>query len=205
MLVKCLAVGALAANCFLVWCEETKEGVVIDPGGEGERILAEIGKEGLQVKYVINTHGHIDHTAANEQVREGTGAKLAIHVDDAPMLSDPSLNLSRYLGINYRCSPPELLLREGDEITVGNNKLTVLHTPGHTRGGISLKAPGMIFTGDTLFAGSVGRTDFPGGSFGELITSIKDKILVCGDDWIVYPGHGPATTVRHERVNNPFL
>lgn len=206
MLVKCLAVGALAANCYLVWCEKTKDGLVIDPGGEGERILAEIHKESLHVKYIINTHGHIDHIAANEQVKEATGARLAIHMDDLPLLDDPFQNLSLYMGREYHCSPPELTVREGDEIAVGNDvKLTVLHTPGHTRGGISLKAPGAIFTGDTLFAESVGRTDFPGGSFNDLVASIKNKILTCDDDWVVYPGHGPATTVGHERVHNPFL
>lgn len=206
MRVKCLAVGAIAANCYLVWCEDTKEGVVIDPGGEGERILAEIRQEELKVKYIINTHGHMDHVAANEKVKEGTGARVAIHVDELPLLEDPSLNLSLYMGGEYRCPAPDLTLREGDEVTVGKDvKLTVLHTPGHTRGGLSLKAPGAIFTGDTLFADSVGRTDFPGGSFSDLIASIKSKILTCDDDYVVYPGHGPATTVGHERVHNPFL
>lgn len=205
MQVECLAVGAMASNCYLVWCEETKEAIIIDPGAEGQRILDEVDRKGLKVKYVVNTHGHTDHIAANTVVIEATGAKLAIHVEDLPMLSDPELNLSQYMGRKY-CSPKaDLFLCDGDELTVGHDVLTVLHTPGHSRGGISLKGTEVIFVGDTLFAGSVGRTDFPGGSYEELIASIKNKILPCGDEFIVYPGHGPATTVGSERANNPFL
>lgn len=205
MLVKCLAVGVIAANCYLVWCEETKEALVIDPGGEGKRILQEISKLGLQVKYIINTHGHMDHIAANAEIKDAIGAKLAIHVEDVPLLTDPQLNLSLYMGREYLSPAPDLMLDEGEEIAVGKQVLSVLHTPGHTRGSISLKGPKMIFSGDTLFAESVGRSDFPGGSSQELMESIKNKIIPCGDDYLVYPGHGPSTTVGHERKHNPFL
>jgi hydroxyacylglutathione hydrolase len=205
MQVECLVVGAMASNCYLVWCEDTKEAIIIDPGAEGERITDEVDQKGLTVKYIVNTHGHIDHIAANTVIKEATDAKLAIHIEDLPMLTVPELNLSQYMGRKY-CSPQaDLSLCDGDELTVGKDVLTVLHTPGHTRGGISLKGTGVIFVGDTLFAGSVGRTDFPGGSYEELIASIKNKILPCGDEFIVYPGHGPATTVGSERANNPFL
>ncbi|HBG21819.1 MAG TPA: MBL fold metallo-hydrolase [Peptococcaceae bacterium] len=205
MQVECLAVGAMASNCYLVCCEDTKEAMVIDPGAEGKRILDEVDKKGLTVKYIVNTHGHMDHIAANTMIKEATDAKLAIHVEDLPLLSDPKLNLSQYMGRQYSSPKADLFLCDGEELTVGKDVLSVLHTPGHTRGGISLKGTGVIFVGDTLFAGSVGRTDFPGGSYAELIASIKNKILPCGDEFIVYPGHGPATTVGSERANNPFL
>lgn len=205
MNVKCLAVGVISSNCYLVWCEETKEAMVIDPGGEGKRILNEVAQEGLQVKYIVNTHGHIDHIAANAVVKDGTDAKLVIHAEDVPLLSDPESNLSLYMGRKY-CSPPaDLIIGEGDELTVGKLVFSVLHTPGHTKGSISLKGDGVIFSGDTLFKDSVGRTDFPGGSYSELVASIKNKILPCGDQVIVYPGHGPVTTVGYERVHNPFF
>lgn len=205
MQVKRLPVGALAANCYLVWCEETKDALVIDPGGEGQSILEEIKKEGLNVKYVVNTHGHMDHIAANTEVLENTGAKLAIHQEDVSLLNDPEQNLSLYMGREYTCQAPDLVLNDGDQLTVGKEVLVVLHTPGHTKGSISLKGNGVIFSGDTLFEGSIGRTDFPGGSYRDIIASIKNKILPCGDDYVVYPGHGPATTVKDEKLNNPFL
>ncbi len=206
MLVRCLAVGPMLANCYLVWCEETKEALVIDPGGEEERILAEIEKEQLQLQYIVNTHGHVDHIAANREVKEKTGAKILIHSEDAPLLVSPNLNFSVYVGIPVRGPRADMLLCEGEEISVGKQvKLDVLHTPGHTRGGICLKAEDAIFTGDTLFAGSIGRTDFPGGSYQELLDSIKNKILPNHDDVVLYPGHGPTSTVGYERKHNPFL
>ncbi|NPV29679.1 MAG: MBL fold metallo-hydrolase [Firmicutes bacterium] len=206
MVVKCLAVGPMQANCYLVWCEETKEALVIDPGGEGERILAEIKREQLQVRYIVNTHGHVDHIAANREVKEGTGARILIHSEDAPLLTSPNLNLSIYVGIPVQGPRADMLLCEGEEITVGKQvRLSVLHTPGHTRGGICLSAGDAIFTGDTLFAGSIGRTDFPGGSYQELLNSIKSKILPNHDDVVIYPGHGPTSTVGYERKHNPFL
>ena len=197
MIVRTLAVGSMLANCYLVWC---------DPGGEGRRILAEIAREQLQVKYIVNTHGHVDHITANAEVRRDTGARLAIHEEDAPLLGSPDLNLSVYVGSALQGIKPDMLLHEGDWVACGKQvRLKVLHTPGHTRGGICLQGESEIFTGDTLFAESIGRTDFPGGSHHDLIDSIKNKILVLDDAYLVYPGHGPATTVGHERKYNPFL
>jgi hydroxyacylglutathione hydrolase len=205
MRVKTLPVGAIQANCYLVWCEESNEAAVIDPGDEGQRILAEISRLGLQVKYIVNTHGHADHIGGNATVKQGTGAQLAIHPADLPLLSDTGLNLSTWMGKPFTCPKPDILLSEGQQLSVGKLTLTVLATPGHTRGGVSLKTDGAIFTGDTLFAGSVGRTDFPGGSFDDMIKSIREKILVCDDAVEVYPGHGPSSTVGYERENNPYL
>ncbi|HHW41562.1 MAG TPA: MBL fold metallo-hydrolase [Syntrophomonadaceae bacterium] len=205
MQVKSLAVGSMMANCYIIWCRQTKDALVIDPGGDGSRILAEIKKEGLKVKYIVNTHGHIDHIAANYDVKEGTGAKLLIHPDDAPLLTNPDLNLSLYMGSPFQSPKADMLISDGEEIAIGNLRFEVLHTPGHTRGGVCLKTEGAIFTGDTLFAGSIGRTDFPGGSYKQLLDSIRNKILPSDDNCVVYPGHGPASTVGHERVNNPFL
>ncbi|MGD0153601.1 MAG: MBL fold metallo-hydrolase [Thermacetogeniaceae bacterium] len=206
MIVKSLAVGSMMANCYLVWCEATKEALVIDPGGEGRRILAEIAQEHLRVLYIVNTHGHVDHIAADAEVRSATGAKLMIHEEDAPLLSNSNLNLSLYVGTALPELQPDLLLHEGDEIACGEQvRLKVLHTPGHTRGGICLQGKDLIFTGDTLFEGSIGRTDFPGGSYEAIIKSIKDKILPLEDACLVYPGHGPATTVGRERAHNPYL
>lgn len=205
MEIRSLAVGSMAANCYIIWCEQTKDALVIDPGGEGSRILAEIAKDGLHVRYIVNTHGHIDHIAANNEIREETGAKLLIHPDDAPLLANPELNLSLYVGTAFRSVPADMMIAEGDEIVVGNLRFEVLHTPGHTRGSVCLKAEGVLFTGDTLFAGSIGRTDFPGGSYKQILESIKSKILPYDDSCLVYPGHGPSTTVGYERKNNPFL
>jgi glyoxylase-like metal-dependent hydrolase (beta-lactamase superfamily II) len=205
MIVKCLEVGMYMANCYLVWCEETKEAVVIDPGGEGKRILAEIAKEQLHVLYIVDTHGHMDHIGANAEIHSATGAKLMIHEQDASMLNNSSMNLSAFTG-EIQGSRPDILLHEGDEISCGKEvRLKVLHTPGHSPGGICLQGDGLIFTGDSLFAESIGRTDFPGGSYQDLIDSIKNKIMVLDDAYVVYPGHGPATTVGYERKHNPFL
>ena len=206
MKVKKLEVGPMLANCYIVWCEETREALVIDPGGEGRRILAEATGEQLEIKYVVNTHGHIDHIAANAEICSATGAKLMIHEDDASLLNNSSLNLSMFTGSPVQGWRPDILLHEGEEITCGKQvHLKVLHTPGHTPGGICLQSEDLIFSGDSLFAESIGRTDFPGGSYTALIESIKNKIMVLDDAYLVYPGHGPATTVGYERAHNPFL
>lgn len=206
MHLEVLEVGPAAANCYLVICQETGQAAVIDPGGEPERILAAIEKRGANVQYIINTHGHADHIAANAAVKEATGAPILIHTGDAPYLTDTRKSLLLYLGQDKAGPPADRLLREGDIITVGKGvTLEVLHTPGHTPGGICLKGDGFVFTGDTLFAGSIGRTDFPGGSFSTLINSIRDKLLALEDSIRVYPGHGPETTIGVERATNPFL
>lgn len=207
MFLKRLTVGALETNCYLIACEKTQKAAVIDPGGEEEidLILSLLQKNNLSLKYIINTHGHIDHIAGNNLLRTKTEALLLIHKLDADMLVDANKNFSSFMGKKI-CSPPaDKFLEEGVEIPLGRLKLTVIHTPGHTPGGISLVSNNIIFTGDTLFAGGIGRTDLPGGSYQDLIKSIKEKLLILGDDKIIYPGHGPGSTIGKERRTNPYL
>lgn len=205
MFIQCTPLGGMGANCYLVACEETKEALVIDPGGDPGPVLANAEKKGLTVKYIINTHGHIDHIMGNDLLKKATGAKVLIHELDAEMLPNAKLNLSGFVGDSIKQAPADQLLTEGDKVDIGKISLEVVHTPGHTRGGICLKGEGVVFTGDTLFAGSIGRTDFPGGSFEDLINSIKTKLLCLPDDTAVYPGHMQDSTIGQEKRFNPFL
>ena len=200
-------VGMIATNCYLVGCTETKEALIIDPGfdtkDEAKKILAEAKKHGLKIKYIINTHGHPDHTSGNKFLKELTGAPILIHEYDAPKLTGE--NIPTFFGLRSTSPPADKMLREGDIIQVGTIKLKVLHTPGHSRGGISLLGDDLVFTGDTLFAGSIGRYDFPDASYKELMHSIKDKLAPLPDNTKVYSGHGPPTTIGQEKRYNPFL
>ena len=205
MIVEKLEVGPIMANCFIVGCEDTKQAAVIDPGDEADRILMALANHALSVKYLINTHSHFDHVSANKRMKEVTGAPLAIHPDDAPMLSELS-RAAMMFGLSAENSPePDILLKDGEEISFGNITLKVIHTPGHSQGGICLYTPGHLFAGDTLFFGSIGRTDLPGGDYDTLISSIKTKLLVMDPETIVYTGHGPETTIGNEKRMNPFL
>jgi len=204
LIIKKLEVGPIMANCFILGCESTKEAIVIDPGDDADRILMELAKSELNVKYLINTHGHFDHVGANKRMKEVTGAKLAIHPDDEPMLKELSHSAAMF-GLSADNSPPaDILLKDGDEISFGEITLKVIHTPGHSRGGICLYTRGHLFSGDTLFAGSIGRTDLPGGDYDTLISSIQKKLLAFDDDTLVYTGHGPETTIGNEKRMNPF-
>ena len=205
MIIKKLEVGPIMANCFILGCESTKEAVVIDPGDDADRILMELAKSELKVKYLINTHGHFDHVSANKRMKEATGAQIAIHPEDEPMFNELSRSAQMF-GLSSENSPPaDILLNDGDEITFGEITLQVIHTPGHSKGGISLYTKGYLFAGDTLFAGSIGRTDLAGGDYDTLISSIKEKLLIFDEDTIVYTGHGPETTIGNEKRMNPFL
>ena len=205
MIIKKLEVGPIMANCFILGCESTKEGVVIDPGDDADRILMELAKSGLKVKYLINTHGHFDHVGANKRMKEVTGAEIAVHPDDEPMFQELSRS-SMMFGLSAENSPPaDIRLNDGDEITFGEITLKVIHTPGHSKGGICLYTKGYLFAGDTLFAGSIGRTDLNGGDYDTLISSIKEKLLVLEPETVVYTGHGPETTIGNEKRTNPFL
>ena len=207
MIQKGLMVGLLEVNCYILGDEETKEAVVIDPGGDEEEILEALKNAELNLKYIIDTHGHFDHVDANQPLKVATGAKIAIHEADALMLSQPSAEAMFFTGNRLRLSQADLLLKEDDLLSFGPYRLKVLHTPGHTPGGISLVLEGYpsVYVGDLLFAGSIGRTDFPGGSFDKLIQAVCTKIFPLGDQYSVYPGHGPATTVGQERKYNPFF
>jgi glyoxylase-like metal-dependent hydrolase (beta-lactamase superfamily II) len=205
LIVKTLAVGPIMANCFIAGCEETLQAAVIDPGDEVDKILYSLAELKLTVKVIINTHGHFDHIGANKLLQDATGAPIMIHPLDAPMLNQISSSAAAW-GLSAENSrPSDRDLQDGDEITFGNITLTVLHTPGHTPGSISLYSDGHVFVGDALFSGSIGRTDFPGGIFETLKDSIQNKLFKLGDDVTVYPGHGPSTMIGQERRHNPFV
>jgi glyoxylase-like metal-dependent hydrolase (beta-lactamase superfamily II) len=197
--------GNLGANCFLLYCEKSLEAAVIDPGGDPFEVLTVIAREKLTVKYIINTHGHADHIAGNQKLKQATGGAILIHAADAEMLTNARHNLSMYIGNSIQFEPADLLLKDGDVISFGSVELKVIHTPGHTPGGICLLANGVLFSGDTLFYESIGRTDFPGGSSSALIQSIKEKLLGMPDTTKVLPGHGPDTSIGWERKMNPFI
>ncbi|MCF8027794.1 MAG: MBL fold metallo-hydrolase [Desulfobacteraceae bacterium] len=205
MILKSLAVGPIMANCYILGCESTKSAAVIDPGDEADRILKELAKDGLTLKYIINTHGHFDHVGGNYDLKKASGADIVIHPADEPMLAD-LVRTAAAFGLSAQNSPaPDRTVQEGDTISFGEISLRVLDTPGHSPGGISLHTDNMVFVGDTLFAGSIGRTDLPGGDFQTLISSIKTKLFPLGDDTKVYTGHGPATSIGQEKRANPFL
>lgn len=205
MLLDCLTVGWFAANCYIVGCSASKEAAVIDPGDEAQRILLTVKDMGVTVRYVVNTHAHVDHIGANAEIIRATGALLCIHRLDADSLADPMRNLSSWGGEPLPALSADRLLEEGDVLEIGEMRFRVLHTPGHTPGGICLEGEGVVFSGDTLFAGSVGRTDFPGGSHVALIDAIRTKLFPLPDDTVIYPGHGPSTTIGEEKRSNPFL
>ena len=202
--IQTFAVMPFDENCYVV-SDDTGEGVVIDPGGMAKEILSYIREEKLSIKAVLDTHGHCDHIGANDAIRDATEAPLYIHKEDAAMISDMRLNLSAFMGFKVISRPAEHLLSEGDKISFGQSELEGIHTPGHTKGGVCFVSEGVAFTGDTLFAGSIGRSDFPGGSEVELIGNIKKKLLVLPDETKVYSGHGPSSEIGWERKCNPYL
>ncbi len=205
MIIEKLEVGEIAANCYLVGTESSKEGIVIDPGAEGKQILRKIKDLKLEIKYIVLTHSHMDHIGAVKQVKESTNAKLAIHADDARSLQAMAEYVATY-HLPVQAPPnPDFLLKGGDKINVGELSFLVLHTPGHTPGGICLLGQGVVFTGDTLFNFGIGRSDTPGGNPYQLLNSIHTKLMVLPDNITAYPGHGPPTTIGNERRWNPFL
>jgi hydroxyacylglutathione hydrolase len=204
MIIERLTVGPIEANCYIVADEKTKEGLVIDPGDDPQDILKRIQQLALTIKYIVLTHGHFDHVSATAAVKTATNAKLAIHEADAESLNDSML--ARLAGVIHKQVPrPDILLKGWEDLTIGGLHFTILPVPGHTPGGIALYGQDVVFTGDTLFEGSIGRTDLPGGDYYQIIDSINSRLLVLDDDIGVYPGHGEQTTIGVERDYNPFL
>jgi glyoxylase-like metal-dependent hydrolase (beta-lactamase superfamily II) len=211
ILIKKLVVGPLQANCYLVSDAATRETAIVDPGGDAREIVRCMESGGLKPVLIVNTHAHPDHVAANAELKKRYEIPILIHKDDAPALAQSGM-LSRLIGLFLEPSPPpDKLLRDGDEIKVGKITLKVVHTPGHSKGSICLWCKGqgdeapLIFSGDTVFQDSVGRTDLPGGSYEALMNSIKTKVIKLPDRTRILPGHGPETTVGREKKYNPFF
>ncbi len=205
LILDVLVVGLFQTNCYLVGCPETRQAMVVDPGGEVPPILERAAELGLQIALVLNTHGHYDHIVGNAELVRATGAPLAVHELDGPMLYTSQHDFSALLGLRREPCRPTRLLRGGDTVAVGNLSFTVLHTPGHTPGGICLLGHGVLFSGDTLFHLGVGRTDLPGGDMETLVRSLEEVVLPLDEGLVVHPGHGPQTTIGYERRYNPFL
>ena len=198
----------LSTNCYVTSCEETRETVIIDPGFdnqlEAKVVITFINDNGLKLKFIINTHGHPDHTSGNEVLKKRFHVPISIHENDACMLDETSKGAARFSGFDYFSPPADILLHDGDSVKFGKVTLKVMHTPGHTTGSILLLDEKEVFTGDTLFAGSIGRVDLPGGSERDMRLSLK-KLLRLPDQYVVCPGHGPTTTMGEEKRVNPFL
>lgn len=200
------AMGAMGANCYLYACPETKQAVIIDPGADGKQIYRWVLEKGVKVDYILITHGHVDHIGAVDELRELLGNVLVgIHSGDAGMLTDGKKNLSSYFGPGLVQKKADVLLQDGQELIVGNQRLKVISTPGHSPGGVCFLCTEGLFSGDTLFAGSIGRTDFPGGSLDQLLAGVKQKLLVLPEETRVFPGHGEETSIGEEKRDNPFL
>ena len=214
-LVESAVVGFAAANCYIVGCRETMEGVVIDPGtmntDDTSEVANEIRRLGLRIRYILNTHGHPDHVSGNDYLKVAVGGDVLIHRLDALKLTDPVRNGSTMFGMNTSVSPPDGLLKDGDTLSFGDLSLTVVHTPGHSSGGVVFVGDGFVFTGDTLFSRSIGRSDLPDsseeGTVADevLLRSIREKLLTLPNETVVLSGHGPETTIGDERALNPFL
>lgn len=208
MLIKQMIVGSMAVCCYIVACENKKVAAVIDPGGDEGRIAAEAKNMGVKVEYIIATHGHPDHVCGNKKLQELTGAKIIMHAADEAFFGKPEVK-HYFSMLGLAPSPPaDRQVMDGDEIMIGDVTLRVIHTPGHTPGGMCLYNAPDLFTGDTLFVGGLGRTDFPGGSHQELLASIRNRLLVLPPETVVWPGHGyggSRSTIGDEMRSNPFL
>jgi glyoxylase-like metal-dependent hydrolase (beta-lactamase superfamily II) len=212
MIHEILVVGALQCNCSILGDEETREAVVIDPGDEVERILAVLKKHNLTAKYILNTHAHFDHVGNCKELKEATGATIWLHKADLPIYESAPRQAALFAmyGVKpIRMTAVDQFMKDADGVQVGKIAAHVIHTPGHTPGSLSIHVPAShvnkLFAGDTLFNGSIGRTDLPGGDFHQILKSIKDRLLAFDDDTEVWPGHGPKTTIGWERRTNPFL
>lgn len=204
-LIETVVVGPLQVNCYIVACPKTLDAMVIDPGDDGERILEAVRSAGWRVVRIVNTHGHFDHIGGNRALVEATGAELMIHELDLPLLHKAQTHAQLY-GLCTEASPvPELLLHDGEKIRFGELCCEVIHLPGHSPGGIALHCGSHLFVGDVLFAGSIGRTDLPGGDHHALVNGIRSRLWKLPPETIVHPGHGPDTTIAREKRSNPYV
>jgi glyoxylase-like metal-dependent hydrolase (beta-lactamase superfamily II) len=198
-------VGPLETNCYLFFCPETKQCAIIDPGAEAEKIFEAISFLSLKPVIILNTHGHVDHTGANLDLKERYQIPIALHPGDLPLLEE-YFQLEFGLMLGARPAPnPDRLLTDGEKISVGRSVLQVIHSPGHSPGSVCFYTDHLLFAGDTLFSGGVGRTDLPGGSWKDLAHSLKARVMTLPDETVVLPGHGPKTTIGEERESNPYL
>ncbi|MFQ6114278.1 MAG: MBL fold metallo-hydrolase [bacterium] len=205
MIIERLEVGVFAENCYIIGCEKTHQGVVIDPGDEIPKILHKIDEMQLDIKFILLTHAHLDHVKELNLLKEEITVPVMMHSADEFLLENLSSQAAAF-GLSISGIPKvDKYVIEGDFIDFGQSRFEVLHTPGHSPGSVSYVSTGVAFVGDVLFAGSVGRTDLPGGDYDMLINSIKTKVYPLGDDTTIYPGHGPETTLGRERQVNPFL
>lgn len=202
-----IVAGIYGANCYIVYdnSDDRNEGIIVDPGGDADEILKIVEEKDINIKNIVLTHGHGDHIGGLIELKEALDIPVMIHEKDRAMLIDGKKNESTMMAMGTIEVEPDLLLKDGDTIRVANKEILVIHTPGHSEGGISLKIEDSIITGDTLFAGSIGRTDLVGGNYGQIIKSIKEKLLIYPDETTVLPGHGPASTIGREKLSNPFL
>jgi len=205
MIIKNIVVGPLEVNCYILGCEDTKEAAIIDPGDNADEIISNIEKEGLNPKFIINTHAHFDHIGGVKAIQDHFKIDFILHEGDLFLVENASEQATAF-GLKP-ISKPEVNknVTNGEKVILGNKFITVIHTPGHSPGGVCYYSGNNVFVGDTLFAGSIGRTDLPGGSYDTLINSIKENLFPLGDSTIVYPGHGPSTTIGNEKEHNPFL
>jgi hydroxyacylglutathione hydrolase len=205
MIFEAITVGSYMSNCYILGSEKTKEAAIIDPGAEFNKIDGKIKELEVTPKMIILTHAHGDHIGAVLEFIEKYHIPVYIHEDDAKALVDSNINLTKVLFSKEVTINPDVKVKDGDKIILGDLEFEIIHTPGHTPGGISIKVENIMMTGDTLFNRSIGRTDFPGGSFDQIIDSIRNKIFKYDDETIVYPGHNSPTTIESEKIGNPFL
>lgn len=199
--IKCIAVGYMQVNCYIVSSDKTKDAILIDPGDDYKKIKSFLDKHKLKPKFIVHTHGHIDHIGADNEF----DLPVYIHRLDSELLVNPEKNLSRFFTNDFKVKNDVVEIEDSSMIALDDLTFKVLHTPGHTPGGICLKGDGLVFTGDTLFNLSVGRADFPYASQVKLMNSIRDKLLVLPDETVIYPGHGASSTIGREKASNPFL
>lgn len=203
MVLKVLPTGMFGSNNYILGVGE--EGVIIDAGVDVQEVADAVKEMGLRIKYILLTHGHVDHVYRSEDLRRKLGVPLMIHEGDGGYLSEPDAHKPVLIKIDMNVKAADRLLKDGERIALGDKELTMLHTPGHTPGGMCILIDGMLFTGDTLFKLSIGRTDLPGGDHNQLMNSLKNKLMLLPADTVVYPGHGQPTTIGYEKNFNPFL